>query len=529
MKSKKHVPCAIGTMVVFILSGFLFSVAGGAFASAEDPGLISSTLGRAEGYFKQAVQYPGKNEYSIAASKVGEGEDVLRCVEPSGGGDAGTNLSTAPSQVAEATIPAVVHIEVTERREVPNPLAPLEENPLLQQFFGLPKNMPKKLEQEVTGLGTGMIVDSRGHILTNNHVVEGATQIKVVLSDGQEYSARVVGTDPKTDLAIIKIQPKKTLPHVRFGDSDKVKVAQWVIAIGHPRGLGQTVTQGIISAKHRTGITDPSGYQDFLQTDAAINPGNSGGPLLNLEGEVIGVNSAIATRSGGSEGIAFAIPSNMAIHVANELIAQGKVVRGWLGVSIQEITPDKVQSLGLSSPEGAVVADVMKSGPADKAGIKVGDVILSFGGQKIKNAADLRNRVASTPVGKEVPVTLWRGRQQEQVTVKTGNLEDLERRMISQVKTHLGVTVGPVTSKEAQKYGMPIPMGVVIQSVDPNGPIGKAKLEKGDIILAIGDQPIESVDMFLTMVEALPHHQKISMIAVDHRSGQKGVVEVDIS
>ncbi|RLB14068.1 MAG: serine protease, partial [Deltaproteobacteria bacterium] len=180
--------------------------------------------------------------------------------------------------------------------------------------------MPRKFKQELRGLGTGMIMDEKGYILTNNHVVAGATEIKVLLANGKRYPAKLIGTDPKTDLAVIKISAKDPLPHVVFGDSDKVEVGQWVVAIGHPRGLDQTVTQGIISAKHRRGIMDPSSYQDYLQTDAAINPGNSGGPLLNLKGEVIGVNAAIATQSGGFEGIGFAIPSNMALHIAKELI-----------------------------------------------------------------------------------------------------------------------------------------------------------------------------------------------------------------
>ena len=262
------------------------------------------------------------------------------------------DLVTAIEQVAKQNIPAVVHIEVTERREVDNPLLPFEKDPFFKRYFNLPKKMPKKYKQEIVGLGSGVIIDTQGHILTNNHLVAGASKIQVVMANGQSFSGNsvtLVGADAKTDLAVIQISVKDTLPHTKFGDSDKAEVGQWVVAIGHPRGLDQTVTVGIISAKHRRGITDPSSYQDFLQTDAAINPGNSGGPLLNLYGEVIGINTAIASESGGSEGIGFAIPSNMAVHITKELIAHGKVERGWVGVSLQDLSPELVRTLGLSS------------------------------------------------------------------------------------------------------------------------------------------------------------------------------------
>jgi len=221
------------------------------------------------------------------------------------------DLSTAIIQVAKQNLPAVVYVEVTESREVANPMLPFESDPFFRRFFGVPK-MPKKFKQEMKGLGSGMILDAEGHILTNFHVAGGATKLEVVLADGSKYPAKLVGGDSKTDLAVIQISAKERLPHITFGDSDKVEVGEWVVAIGAPRALEKSVTQGIISAKHRRGVTDPTSYQDFLQTDAPINPGNSGGPLLNLYGEVIGVNAAIATQSGGFEGIGFTIPSNMA-------------------------------------------------------------------------------------------------------------------------------------------------------------------------------------------------------------------------
>ncbi|MEJ2726237.1 MAG: trypsin-like peptidase domain-containing protein, partial [Deltaproteobacteria bacterium] len=338
-------------------------------------------------------------------------------------------LTTAITKVAESTIPAVVSIFVTERMNVPNPFVPYEHNPFFKHFFHLPKKMPKKFKEKLEGLGSGMIVDTDGHILTNNHVVAGATVIKVILSTGDEYNAKVVGTDPPTDLAVVKISPKKILPFVTFGDSNKVKVGQWVVAIGRPRGLTESVTQGIISAKHRVGIENPTSYQDFLQTDAPINPGNSGGPLLTLDGKVIGVNSAIATESGGFEGLGFAIPSSMAVHVGNALIKYGKVERGWLGASIQPLTPSLAKSFGLSSPHGALIAQVMKQSPADKAGLKRGDIVLKYGEKKVRTGDNLRNDVADTKAGTEVKLTVWRDDKEKVLTVKIGNLEELKERL----------------------------------------------------------------------------------------------------
>jgi serine protease Do len=314
-------------------------------------------------------------------------------------------------KVAKDCVPAVVHIEVTERNEVPNPLYPFENDPFFRHFFGFSKKVPKKFKQEIVGVGSGIIIDAQGHIASNNHVVGGATKIMVTLSNGAEYEAKVVGTDPKTDLGVIKISAKETLPFLTFADSDQVEVGQWVVAIGQPRNLYESVTQGIISAKHRRGITDPSSYQDFLQTDAAINPGNSGGPLLSLDGKVVGVNSAILSESGGFEGIGFAIPSNMAQHITEQLIKNGKVIRGWMGVSIQDLTPDLAKSFGLQTTKGALIAGVTKDGPADKAGFKKGDVILGYAGSEIADTAALRNDVANTSPGQEVTVSIWRDKK----------------------------------------------------------------------------------------------------------------------
>jgi len=438
------------------------------------------------------------------------------------------DLSTAIVKVAQKTIPAVVHIEITASQEVANPLFPFQNDPFFHYFFNQPKKMPRKFKRELRGLGTGMIMDAKGHILTNHHVVGGAEKIVVTLADGNQYPAKIVGTDPKTDLAVIQISAKEPLPFVTFGDSDKMDVGEWVVAIGHPRGLDQTVTQGIISAKHRQGIVDPSSYQDFLQTDAAINPGNSGGPLLNLQGEVIGVNAVIASESGGFEGIGFAIPSKMALHIAKELMDHGKVERGWLGVSVQNITPEQAKSAGLDSPKGARVVDVVKGGPAEKAAIKKDDILIAYQGKEIRDAGELRNEIATATIGQTAKVTVLRGKEKKEIAVKIGNLEDATKLLASVIRDRLGVTVQPMTNKDVEKYGLESHQGVVITRVEPKGPLGEAGFEVNDIILGINGQPVAGLESFIMMVSSLKPHQKVALMALDHRSGNTGAVEVTV-
>jgi serine protease Do len=437
------------------------------------------------------------------------------------------DLTTAIERVAEKTIPAVAHIEVTQREEVANPFLPFENDPFFQYFFGLPKNMPKKFKRELRGLGSGIIMDAGGHILTNYHVVAGATRIRVLLANGEEHAAKVVGTDQKTDLAVISISPKGSLPFVPFGDSDKIKVGQWVVAIGHPRGLDQTVTQGIISAKHRTGITEPSNYQDFLQTDAAINPGNSGGPLLNLQGEVIGVNAVIVSQSGGFEGIGFAIPSNMALYIARQLIAHGKIERGWLGVTVQDLTPALAKSFGVpASTKGALIAEVVKGGPADKAGVQKGDIVIAYQGKEIKDSGTLRNDVALSSIGQEAKISVLRKGKREELRVTIGNLADSGKLLSVSAKEKLGGDFRGVTAKEAEKFGLNAGQGVVVTKVDPQGSLGEAGFEVGDIILEINGRQIDGLEGLTSAVTALKKGQKIAVLALDHRSGNSGYVEV---
>ena len=448
-------------------------------------------------------------------------------IKPSAAQISTTGWKTAIAQVARENIPAVVHIEVTQRREISAPMLPFGNEPFLHFFFN-GQRPPQKFKQELRGLGTGMIIDDTGNILTNNHVVAGATEIKVLLSDGTAYPAKLVGTDPKTDLAVIQIKADKPLASVTFGDSDQIAVGDWVVAIGHPRGLDQTVTQGIISAKHRRGVLDPTSYQDYLQTDAAINPGNSGGPLINLAGQVVGVNAAIATDSGGFEGIGFAIPSNMAVHVAKALIDHGKVVRGWLGVSIKDLTPDQIKDMKLDSKKGAIIADVVPGSPAERAGLKKDDLVVEFDGKAILDSAALQHLVGDTPVGDTAKITVKRDGKSVDLTVTIGNLDDAVRRIAASLEDRIGAVVRPLKADERSKYGLKSGQGVAIASLDTGGPLETVGFEKDDVILDVNNIPVKGVEEFVALIKSMPSHQQVLVRAMDHRTRQSGLVQVTI-
>jgi serine protease Do len=434
---------------------------------------------------------------------------------------------TAIAQVARENIPAVVHINVTQQREISNPMLPFGNDPFFHFFFNGPQP-PQKFKQELRGLGTGMLIDDTGNILTNNHVVAGATDISVLLADGTSYPAKVVGTDPKTDLAVIHITADKKLPFVTFGDSDKLDVGDWVVAIGHPRGLDQTVTQGIISAKHRRGVLNPTSYQDYLQTDAAINPGNSGGPLLNLAGQVVGVNAAIATDSGGFEGIGFAIPSNMAVHVAKALIDHGKVIRGWLGVSIRDLTPAQVKSMKLENNKAALIADVVPKSPAAEAGLKKNDLVIEYQGKPIDDAAALQSMVGDTPVGATTKLTIKRDGKPMDLTVTIGSLDDAVHRIAASLEDRIGAVVRPLKADERSKYHLASGQGVAISSLDKGGPLETVGFEKDDVILNVNRMPVEGVEGFVALINSLPPKQQVLFKALDHRTGQSGFVQVTL-
>ena len=456
----------------------------------------------------------------------GSGPSQSADSSPAAGKDGSDGLTTAVMEVANKNIPAVVHIQITETQEVANPLYPFESSPEFRYFFGTPKNAPKKFEKQMVGIGSGILMDKEGHILTNNHVVAGANKIQVLLSDGRQFTGNVIGTDPKTDLAVIQISVPDPLPYLTFGDSDKVQVGQWVVAIGQPEGLNESVTQGIISAKHRAGLSEPSSYQDFLQTDAAINPGNSGGPLLTLDSEVIGVNSAILSQSGGFMGIGFAIPSNMAVYVAKQLIAHGKVERGWLGITVTDVTSQVAKSEGATAGHGAVVAGVVTGGPADKAGLTKGDVITEYRGEAVANASVLRNDVAMTSSGTKAPVTILRDSKKMTVTVTVGSMEEAHKLLVSDAQQRLGGEFTSLTAEEAKKIGLPHRLGVVVTSVSPKGALAEAGFEKGDLILEINGHPIANAQDFDAIVSTLPSGQKIMLVAVDHRTGREAEVPV---
>ncbi len=358
------------------------------------------------------------------------------------------------------------------------------------KFFGeIPQGKIK-----TRSLGSGVIIDKKkGYILTNNHVVAKADEIKVRLTNDKIYDAKIVGRDPKTDIALIQIKNAKDLPQeAKLGDSDAIRVGDWVIAIGNPFGLGHTVTAGIISAKGR--IIGAGPYDDFLQTDAAINPGNSGGPLFNMKGEVIGINTAIVAHG---QGIGFAIPSNMAKAIAQQLMKTGKVVRGWLGVMIQEITPELAESIGYKGDKGALVADVLKNGPARKAGLKRGDIIIKFDGKVISNAHTLSRVVSSTPPGKKVKIVIWRNGKEKTIEVRIGTMPAEGGEELASTETDWGFDVQKLTPDLAEEFGWSKKeKGLIVTEVKPGSPASAAGLKKGDLIKEVNRVPVKNLAQY---------------------------------
>lgn len=394
--------------------------------------------------------------------------------------------------------PAIVNIsttQVSEQRDVPQFGSPFGEqdpmNEFWRRFFGGP--MPRG-PQKQRSLGSGFIIDKNGSILTNNHVVENATKIVVRLADEREFEAKVIGTDPKTDIAVIKIDAKGDLPLVSLGDSDRLEVGEWVMAIGNPFGLDHSVTAGIVSAKGRQIGQGP--YDNFIQTDASINPGNSGGPLINLKGEVVGINSAIFSRSGGNIGIGFAIPINVAKELLPQLKTKGKVTRGFLGVLIQKVTPEIAEGFGLEQARGALVANVSKDGPADKAGVQVGDVIVEFDKQQVKDSGDLPLIVARTPVGKTVPMKVLRDKREVQLQVTVGELKEDEAVASTTKNEQLGMAVQEVTPQIAESLGLQKAEGVVVTDVQGDGAAAEAGIRRGDVILEVDRKSVRNVADF---------------------------------
>jgi serine protease Do len=444
----------------------------------------------------------------MAGALMGAGYGVSTAVKQSGAmASTGSAVSETPmvpanfSELAGKVKTGVVNIQVVKTvknigfRNLPgNPFG--EQDPFgdfFGRFFG--GDMPRSFEQK--GVGSGFIVSREGYILTNNHVVDGADQIKVKLANGKEYDAKVVGRDPKTDLALLKISAVSDLQPLKLGDSEDLKVGSWVLAIGSPFGLEQTVTAGIVSAKGRVIGSGP--YDNFIQTDASINPGNSGGPLINMKGEVVGINTAIIA---GGQGIGFAIPINMAKEISSQLQEKGRVSRGWLGVSIQEVTPELAKSFNLKEKKGALVAQVVSGSPAEKAGIEQGDVIVEFDGKEISDSKDLPRIVASSPVGKSVTVKVLRDGKATDRQVKLGEMEE-KAEVAKAPSSHksLGITVQNLTPEIAKGLGLKKDTGVVVTGVEPGSPAADAGVQTGDVIREVNRKSVKDVEDFSRKIE----------------------------
>jgi len=428
-------------------------------------------------------------------------------------GNTQTNEFKSLSPLVKQLSPSVVNISTTSVSKggsqfFKSPFGGRGEKPFddfFKKFFG---DSPQK-EFKRRGLGSGFILSEDGYIITNNHVVERATDIKVILQNGDSYVAQIIGTDPKTDLALLKIKPKTKLPAVRFGNSDRLEIGDWVLAIGNPFGLGHTVTVGIISAKGRSlGL---GSYDDFLQTDAAINPGNSGGPLFNFKGEVIGVNSAIIA---GGQGIGFAIPINMTKNVVAQLRSGGKVVRGWIGVYVQRVTPDIAESLDLDDNNGALVADVTVGGPAEKAGVKRGDIIIEFNGNKIDEMPELPKLVASYAPGTKIKLKVIRNGKEKDLSIKLEQLPDQVAQTSRQsprneIEQNLGLIVQEITPEVKRRLDIEYSSGVVITDVRSNSLASEAGLLRADVILEINTKQIANLNNYRKEIDSVEEGQNI--------------------
>lgn len=433
------------------------------------------------------------------------------------------------TDLVEEVSPAVVNIS-TSRAVTRSPVAGVPGMPdleglppIFREFFehGFPQGpqgpqqQPRPQQPSPQSLGSGFILSEDGYVLTNNHVIEGAEEIFVRLSDRRELLAELVGADPRSDLALLKIETDEDLPAVRIGKSSDLKPGEWVLAIGSPFGFDYSVTAGIVSAKGRS--LPAENYVPFIQTDVAINPGNSGGPLLNLDGEVVGINSQIFTRSGGFMGLSFAIPSDVAMDVVKQLKETGAVKRGWLGVVVQEINKDLAESFGLPKPAGALVAQIMPGGPADKGGLEVGDVILEFNGDEINMSSDLPHAVGRVRPGKEAILVVMRDKKRRTLKLKVGALPEDDSVAASTLPSEtapsaasnrLGVVVAELTAQ--QREALDISGGILVREVR-QGPAAMVGLRPGDVITSLDNKQIESVEHFEEIAEELPTSRSVSM------------------
>jgi len=450
------------------------------------------------------------------------------------------------AEVAEPLLDAVVNIStsqtVTGSRGIPVPKLP-DGSPFQEFFDEFFDQKPEDDERprRVQSLGSGFVVDPSGILVTNNHVIEGADEITANFNDGTKLTAEVVGHDEKTDLAVLRVTPEKPLTALKFGSSEQLRVGDWVMAIGNPFGLGGTVTVGIVSARNRDINSGP--YDNFIQTDASINRGNSGGPLFNMEGEVIGINTAIISPTGGSIGIGFAVPADTAVHVIDQLREFGETRRGWLGVRIQSVTDDIAESLSMEKAEGALVAGVTKDGPAEAAGILPGDVIVEFDGRAVESMPELPRMVADEAIGKEVNVIVLRKGERQEVSVTLGRLEDAEKEMsalesedsapeppLPVVAGPLGLTLSDLTQPLREKYEIASDVkGVIVTDVAEDSPSFEKRVQAGDVIVEISQEPVATPDDVTARIEALKKDgRKSALLLLSNKDGDLRFVAVNI-
>lgn len=426
-----------------------------------------------------------------------------------------TQIGQATAEIAETVKPAIVNILTTRTIKIQGNTNPFLDDPFFRRFFGDRLRVPK--ERKTASLGSGVIVDSNGYILTTNHLIQGAEEINVTLSDKREFKGKIIGNDVMTDIGIIKIDADN-LPTIKWGDSDKLRVGETVLAIGSPYGLSQTVTTGIVSAVGRAnvGIAD---YEDFIQTDAAINPGNSGGALVNVRGELIGINTAIFSTSGGYQGIGFAIPSNMAKAVMESLIKKGKVIRGWLGVTIQPVTPELAKQFNLKEEKGVLIGDVIEDSPAEKAGLQRGDVIVEYDGKEVDEPASLRNMVANTPPNKEVAIKILREGKPKTVKATIAELPAEMQRLPGKFDNLLkGIHVQNLTPELKRGLGITKRItGVIITDIDDGSP-AEGVLMQNDIIMEINRKRISNTKDYEAVASRIKPDRDILLLIFRDRS-----------
>jgi serine protease Do len=453
-------------------------------------------------------------------------------------------LQVVPDSFAELVkkvSPAVVNIstvqKVNNKRQIGSLFpqgSPFEDfNELFERFGLLPPAFEEDQDRTVSSLGSGFIIDPKGYIVTNHHVIENADEIMVNLSNETKYNARLVGSDPKTDIALLKIKAKENLPFIALADSDKSQVGDWIIAIGNPFGLGGTVTAGIISAKARD--IQAGSFDDFIQTDAAVNSGNSGGPMINMSGEVIGINTAIVSTTGGSVGIGFAIPSTMAKPIVEQIKTAGKVVRGWIGVTIHPVTPEIAKSVGLKEAKGAIITDVIVDAPGHKAGLKAGDIVLEFNDKKIKSSRDLPRVVANAPINKKSFIKIFReGKEVKLDIIITETQDDAKLKLASasgetKIQKKLGVSLLELNNKVKQDLRINSKVnGILIRDVDRKGKAAKQGLRKGDIIMKINGKEITTIRQFEETINEAFKHNKPNLLVYILRQNNPYYIGLDL-